>query len=603
MRISRRSLLRSSLLLPSVAAFSATKQTFGIEGEQFVLNGKPFQILSGSMHYPRVPREYWRDRMRKLRAMGLNTLCTYVFWNLHEPEPGHFDFTGNLDLAAYIRMAQEEGLLVLLRPGPYVCAEWEFGGFPYWLLKTPAAQVRSSDPRFLNAAAKYMKRVGDETASLQITQGGSIIMVQVENEYGSFGSDQSYLQAIRKMISDAGFDVPFFMSNGPTLKALTNGTLPDTLSTINFGAGEAAKHFAELAKFRQGIPRMCTEYWDGWFDHWGERHHTVPASRVNLGLEWMVSRGISVNLYMAHGGTSFGFMNGANFERSYQPTVSSYDYDAPLDEAGRPTPKFHAIRRVLQKQLKPGDDLPDLPPASNSIEIRSFEVKQCAPLGSLLQNPIRSARPKTMEDCGQAYGYILYRTHPEQGGQGTLKVTGLHDFAVIHQGERFLGTLDQRLHQATLEVSLQTSQPLDILVENTGRVNFGPHLVNDTKGITGSVTFDDQELGQWEIYTLPMIDLSALPFSEEAAQGPAFYKGSFDLGTVGDTFLDMRTWGKGCVWVNNRNLGRYWSLGPQRSLYLPAPWLKAGRNEVVIFDLFPSNSRALRAERDPIYDV
>ncbi|MGH9621040.1 MAG: glycoside hydrolase family 35 protein, partial [Bryobacteraceae bacterium] len=420
MKISRRSLLRSSLLLPSVAAFSATKQRFGIKGDRFVLNGEPYQILSGCMHYARVPREYWRDRMQKLRAMGLNTLSTYVFWNLHEPEPGHFDFSGNLDLAAYIRTAQEEGLLVILRPGPYVCAEWEFGGFPYWLLKTPAVRVRSSDPRFLHAASRYMKRVGQEAASLQITQGGAIIMVQVENEYGSFGDDKNYLRSIRKMIVDAGFDVTLFMSNGPGPKMLSNGTLPDTLSTINFGAGPAAGHFATLAKFRQNIPRMCSEYWDGWFDHWGEAHHMVPASRVDRGLEWMISRGISVNFYMAHGGTSFGFMNGANFGRGYEPTTSSYDYDAPIDEAGRPTYKFHAIRRVLQKHAKPGASFPDLPAASKSMELGSFELKQCAPLDSLLRKPVHSSRPKTMEDCGQAYGYILYRAHPKHGGRGTL---------------------------------------------------------------------------------------------------------------------------------------------------------------------------------------
>ncbi|HSU67635.1 MAG TPA: beta-galactosidase family protein, partial [Tepidisphaeraceae bacterium] len=315
----------------------AATHSFGVTGDQFLLDGKPFQILSGSMHYPRVPRPYWRDRMRKARAMGLNTLCVYVFWNAHEQRPGEFDFSGNLDIKAYIQTAQEEGLWVILRPGPYVCAEWEFGGLPWWLLKDPNMRVRTAYPGFVEAAGKYLHRLGEELAPLQITRGGPIVLCQVENEYGSFGSDHAYMQAIRKMIIDNGFDVTLYTSDGPGL--LEKGTLPGLVATINFGAGEdAAAQFSRLAQFRKNGPRMCGEYWDGWFDHWGETHHQVPTKTVTQGLEWMLSRGISVNLYMFHGGTTFGFMPGANQSKQYQPDITSYDYDAPLNEAGRPTP-------------------------------------------------------------------------------------------------------------------------------------------------------------------------------------------------------------------------------------------------------------------------
>ena len=409
--------------------------TFGWRGEHFLLDGKPFQIIAGDMHYTRVPRPYWRDRMRKMKAMGLNTLTTYVFWNLHEPKPGQFDFTGNLDIAAYVRTAQEEGLWVIVRPGPYVCTEWEFGGFPAWLLATPDMKVRSADPRFLKSAANYMRQVGRQLAPLQITRGGPVIMVQVENEYGSFGDDKVYLDAVRRMIVEAGFDVTLFTSDGDD-KKLAAGTLPDVLAVINFGAKASPEQkFAVFEKFRRDVPRMCGEFWVGWFDSWGDKHETVPARNAAEGLDWMLSRGISVSIYMFHGGSTFGFMNGANQYQSYKPIISGYDYDSPLDEAGRPTEKFFALRDVIRKYLPAGTALPELPAPLPLIEVPRFELKESASLFSALGHAVKSERPQPMEALGQNYGFILYRKRLNRAGSGKLEVTEARDYAVVYQDD------------------------------------------------------------------------------------------------------------------------------------------------------------------------
>jgi len=577
--------------------------TFRFEGEHFLLDGKPFQIISGEIHYARVPREYWRDRLRKIRALGLNTICTYMFWNMHEPEPGTFNFEDNLDAAAFIRLAQEEGLWVLLRPGPYSCAEWEFGGFPAWLFATPDMKVRSTDPRFLTAAGKYFHEIGRQLAPLQITHGGPILMAQVENEYGSFGHDHVYMRAIEKMIRDAGFDIGLFTSDGSGARELEGGTLPDALSAINFGDGEdPAKEFASFAKFRQNVPRMNGEFWDGWFDHWGEPHHVTTPEASATGLDWMLSRGISANLYMVHGGTSFGFMSGANYDKVYQPDISSYDYDAPIDEAGRPTKKFEALRDVIRKHLPAGTTVPPLPPALPVIEVPTFELGESASLYQLLRDPVHSLRPLTMEAVGQSYGFIVYRRPVRASSRGALEIKEVHDYAVVLQGAKRLGVLDRRLQQTSLEVSLDGGIPLDILVENMGRINFGPLLVDDRKGITERVTLAGKELTGWDIYRLPLTDLSALTFTSGGVSAPAFHRGTFELKTAGDTFLDLRGWGKGYVWVNGHNLGRYWHVGPQQSLFLPAPWLKRGKNEVVVLDLEEHSPRSLRGRPQPVWE-
>ena len=546
------------------------------------------------MHYPRVPKVYWRDRMRKMRALGLNALCTYVFWNLHEPEPGKFDFTGDLDVASYIRMAHEEGLWVLLRPGPYICTEWDFGGLPPWLLSIPGIEVRTPDERFLGAAKRYLERVGEQLAPLQITHGGPIILVQVENEYGSFGNDHVYVNAVRESIRAAGFNVTLYTSDGSERRTLEGGTLADLPAAINFGQGDPSKQFARFAEFRHNVPRMCGEYWDGWFDHWGEKHRVTSPEEAAQGLDWMLARGISANLYMVHGGTSWGFMSGANFDAAYQPDISSYDYDAPLDEAGRPTKKFYLIRDVIKKHLPAGAQLPELPSPLPMIEIPRFELRESAGLAGLLGKSVVSEKPKTMEDLGQGYGFVLYRMRIKHEVKGLLEISCVSDYAVIVNDGNIVGTLDRRLNQSSLHVEISAGATLEVLVENMGRINFGPHFPHERKGIVGTVKIDGRELRGWENYPLPLTRLSSLQFSSSSVKCPGFYRGQFELSSLGDTFLDMRGWGKGYVWANGHNLGRYWRVGPQQTLFLPSCWLKKGTNEVVVLDLEQREQRSLQ---------
>ena len=574
---------------------------FGVQGENLLLDDKPFQILSGEMHYARIPREYWRDRLRKLKSMGLNTVSTYMFWNFHEPRPGHFNFSGRHDAAAFIRTAQEEGLWVILRPGPYSCAEWEFGGFPAWLLATPGMRVRSSDARFLNAARRYMLHVGAELAPLQVTRGGPILMAQVENEYGSFGSDHAYMSAIRDMLLAAGFDVPLFTADGPTSRMLSGGTLPDVLSFINFGS-DPAQQFEAFARFRSNVPRMCAEFYPGWFDHWGEIHHHGNNQNLMEGVEWMLANGVSFNLYMFHGGTSFGYMNGANFAKAYQPDVTSYDYDAPLDEAGRPRAKYFDLERLIRKHL-PATVIPPLPPALPMIQIPRFELPESARWVDLLGDPIRADLPRSMEYVGQSYGFILYRWFVDRPTKGRLTIAQMSDYAWIYQGDNKLAELDRRFKQNAADVDLAPGQPLDILIENMGRINYGPRMVNDRKGIMGGVTLNRKELRDWQIFPLPLNKFDGLQFSSKPTRGPRFYRGSFELGAVGDTFLDMRGWGKGHVWVNGHHLGRFWKIGPQQTLFCPAPWLTTGTNQIIVLELETNGGRSIQGLKDPVYET
>jgi beta-galactosidase len=586
-----------------VAGFAAAGSpqrghTIRVEGGQFVLDGKPFQIISGEMHYARIPREYWRDRLQKARAMGLNTISTYVFWNLHEPKPGVYDFSGQLDVAEFIREAQREGLHVILRPGPYVCSEWDLGGLPAWLLADPNMKLRTNQENFLRPAAAWLKRLGRELAPLQATRGGPIIAEQVENEYGSYGSDAAYMSKIRELIAEAGFDgAVLYTADGPS--ELPQGTLPELPAVVNFGTGEAELAFAALRAFRPTGPMMSGEYWDGWFDHWGEPHNVTDAQKQAQELDWMLSRGYSVNLYMFHGGTSFGFMGGANYGRTYQPDTTSYDYDAPLDEAGRPTAKYFAFRDVILRHLHAAS-LPPLPRPIPVIEIPEFKLTESAPLWKNLGTPIRSARPKTMEQLGQAYGYILYRTHVQGPAKSELTVKEVHDYASIFVNGKHVGAIDRRLQQTGIPIEIPAgTNTLDILVENLGRINFGPQLDTDRKGITGSVTLNGRELTDWEIFPLPMSEPASLPFATGARKSPAFYRGTFHLTQTGDTFLDVSGLGMGVVWVNGHNLGRFWNIGPQQTLYVPGVWLKRGENSVIVFDLRDDLDAALSGRKEP----
>lgn len=597
----------------AITALPQPRETFGWKGNAFLLNGKPFTIRSGEIHYPRVPRAYWRDRFKKARAMGLNTITTYVFWNLHEPTPGKFDFTGNLDVAEFVREAGEEGLYVIVRPGPYICTEWDFGGFPSWLLKDTNIKVRGSDPKFLAASEKYMKQVGKQLAPLQITKGGNVIMAQIENEYGSFGADHAYMKAVRDQITSAGFDVTLFTSDGPGAKNLDGGTLPNDLAVINFGAGDnVADQFKEFDKRWPDRPRMVGEYWVGWFDHWGETHHPLPPwggneKRVQHevpaeGIDWMLSNNTSFNVYMFHGGTTWGFMAGANSSRDMpiQPDTSSYDYGSPLDEAGRPNAKFFALRDVIQKHF-PNEKFPELPATQPIIEIPAFELKEYASLDGLLKKPVKANDPPTMESLDQSYGFLLYRKKVSSVAKGKLSFGEIRDYAVISQGNRRLGALDRRLKQTSLDVDLNAEKTLDVLVENMGRINFGPRLVDDRKGIIGKVTLGDKELNGWDVFRLPMSDVSPLRFKKQAVANTIFYRGAFDLASVGDTFLDMSTWEKGHVWVNGHHLGRFWKIGPQQTLFAPGVWLKKGKNEVIVLDVGTPKNASIRGVKDLIF--
>jgi beta-galactosidase len=570
-------------------------------GDHFELDGKPFQIISGAIHYARVPRAYWRDRLRKARTMGLNTVETYVFWNLHEPSPGHFDFSGQNDIAEFIREAQQEGLYVILRPGPYVCAEWDFGGYPAWLLREPGMEVRTSNSAFIAAAGRWLHRLGQELAPLQSGNGGPILAVQVENEYGSFGADHDYMEQIHHLLLDSGFDrAMLYTADGAD--ELANGSLSELPAVINFGSGDAKAEFAKLAKLRPNAPRMCGEYWDGWFDHWGGKHHTTDPAAEAKELEWMLRQGYSVNLYMFHGGTSFGWMNGANIDAGrYEPDVTSYDYDVPVSESGELRPKFYLFRDVITKIT---DVTPPAPPAPIPAKaLSSIRFTHSASIWQNLPQPITSPQILSMEDIGQSYGYILYRSTIPHAQNGDLRIDELHSYAQIYLDGNLVGTLDRRLNQSSLPIqTTHDNARLDILVENTGRVNFGPQFPHERAGVTHQVTLADTPLTGWKIYPLPMQNTSSLAYNSAPCTGACFYQASFKVDAPTDTFIDTRSLVKGEVFINGRPLARFWNIGPQATLYLPAPWLKKGENEIVVFDFASERNPTLTFSDRSILD-
>ncbi len=593
---------------------------------RFLLDGKPLQIISGSMHYARVPREYWRDRMEKAKAMGLNTITTYVFWNFHEPTRGRYDFAGQKDIAEYLRVAQQVGLHVILRPGPYVCAEWELGGYPGWLLADTGIVLRSTDPKFTRPAEAWLDTLGRVVTPFLASRGGPIIAVQVENEYGSFDKDRNYMRWQLAALRHAGFnDVYLYTADGDV--QLPDGTLPELPAVVNFGPGDADSSFARLARFKPGEPLMSGEYWAGWFDQWGQRHNTTDAAAQTRELSWMLGRGYSVNIYMFHGGTTPGFMNGANIDRGhYHPQTSSYDYDAALDESGRPTPKYFMFRDAIAKAT--GVTPPPVPETPRAIAVPAFTMDEQASLWSDLERPVHVERPRNMESFGQSYGYILYRTTLADSVSGELVIRDVRDYAQVYVNGVLQGTLDRRLGEDSLPLTGPAGARLDILVENSGRVNFAKPLRTEEKGITHSVTLAGRELLGWDVYMWPM-SASPSPRCRAATRtgdvdevircwtrvgdwtpgkpfrtiaNPGYYHGGFTLDFTGDTFLDLRGWGKGTVWVNGHQLGRFWGIGPEQTLYVPGPWLHVGRNEVVVFDLLAPERPTLQGLDHPILD-
>mgnify|MGYP005983702223 FL=1 len=563
-------------------------QRFEIK-EEFYLDDAPFKVISGAIHYFRVVPEYWRDRLEKLKALGCNTVETYVPWNLHEPKQGHYRFEKGLDLRQFIVTAQEIGLYVILRPAPYICAEWEFGGLPYWLLKSPQLKVRFDEPIFMEAIAGYFAQLFPQVIDLQIDHGGPILMMQVENEYGGYANDQAYLNHMADLMREHGVSVPLVTSDGPWGDMLQNGSIPDrALPTINCGSN-VREHFATLRNFHgKQRPLMVMEFWIGWFDAWGdEEHHTTDPADAAAELKEILDQG-SVNIYMFHGGTNFGFTNGANYYEKLAPDVTSYDYDALLTEWGEITPKYRAFQEVIAHYAP----IPEVQ-LSTTIKRREYgrlPVQQKTSLFSnltTLSQGVSNNYPLPMEQLDQGFGYVYYQSELGQARP-------IEDFRLITCMDRAQVFVNQR-HQltqydleigqkATFQLTEEQNQ-LGILVENMGRVNYSVKMNHQHKGNSDGVVVNGAFQSDWLMYSLPMDNLEELDFDQEWQQGsPAFYRFVFDVEEVGDTFVDLEGWGKGFVTVNGSNIGRYWEKGPQQRLYLPGPLLHKGENEIIVFE-------------------
>jgi len=584
-----------------LAAGESSRHTFAIGTNDFLLDGRRFQIRCGEIHAARVPMEYWRQRLKLAKAMGLNTVCAYLFWNLHEPKPGEYVWTGQADDAEFCRIAQEEGLWVILRPGPYACAEWEMGGTPWWLLKYDDIKLRTRDPHYINAVKSYLKEVGRVLGPLQITQGGPIIMAQVENEYGFFGNDAAYMEDIRRALLDAGLEVPLFACNPPDM--MKNGLLTNLFQAGNFG-GDVVNNFAKVRRIQPTGPLFCSEFYPGWFDTWGQPHHLGNAENYLPNLKRMLDMGASFSIYMAHGGTTFGLWSGC--DRPFKPDTASYDYDAPISEAGWPTAKFFQTRELFAKYLLPGETLPPVPFTNPVITFAPVTLTEAAPVFDNLPTAVKDKTPGSMEAYSQGYGCILYRTTVPAGEAATLQAAAIHDFGYIFLDGKRVGILDRRNASAKIVLpERKVRAQLDILVEPMGRINFAPEMA-DRKGLIAPVKLDGNILEGWEIYRLPLDArmLANLKFTNAApaAHMPAFWRGAFMLKKAGDTFLDLRGWGKGDLWVNGHCLGRYWNIGPTQTAYAPGCWLHAGENEIIIFDTIGSEDHTVAGREKPVLD-
>ena len=571
--------------------------SFAVGQTEFQLDGKPFLIRCGELHFARIPRPYWRHRLRMCRAMGLNAVCAYLFWNYHEMQPGVFDFSGEKDVAAFCRMAQEEGLWVLLRPGPYVCAEWDFGGLPWWLLANgeESVRVRTSDPKFLEPAKRYLRRVGQELAGLQVTHGGPILMTQVENEYGAFGDDSGYVRALADATREAGFDVPLFACNGP--EDLPYGRVEGLFDVVNFGSDPEAS-FRELRKFRKKGPLMNGEYYPGWFDSWGEAHHRKSSEKILAEVRWMLEHRASFSIYMAHGGTTFGWWAGAN--TPYLPETSSYDYEAPISESGEATDKFFRIREICGRHLNAGESLPSVP---SPIPHAGFVVEGRAAVAELRGSAARPlVVPTTFERLGFGYGVAVFRRDLPPGAAAPLTCADIRDHAAVLVDGRLVGFLDRRYPKHKVGVPASRSvRRLTLVVAAMGRFNYGHEgLSHNAKGVAAEVLLDGRLIsGGWTAEAYPFADFagkdllsfgSEKPLSEVEAPAASAVRIRFTARGGVDTWLDAGGWPFGVVWINGHPLGRYWAIGPTRTMYVPGCWLRDGENELIVWDLkgFPA---------------
>jgi beta-galactosidase len=577
------------LSVPVSGQKQKVKHTFSFSPTEFILDEEPFQIISGEMHPARIPAEYWRHRIRLAKAMGCNTISAYIFWNYHETEEGIYDFsTENHNITEFIKIVQDEEMWLILRPGPYVCAEWELGGIPPYLLRIPDIRLRCMDPRYMAAAERYITRLSEEIRPYLVTKGGPILMIQIENEYGSFGNDRDYLLRLKEVWSENGIDVPTFTADGPTIKMLEAGSLPG--SAVGLDSGSSPEDFELAAKVNPGVPVFSSETYPGWLTHWGEEWARPDTAELYREIKFLMQNKKSFNLYVIHGGTNFGFTAGANSGgKGYEPDVTSYDYDAPINEQGNPTYKYMKIRDIIGSYLPKGKKLPSIPDPVPAIEIPLIFPAKFTSIWDNLPQPLNSDTPKSFEAYGQDYGFILYKTELIGSKQGKLTVTDIHDYATVFLNGVFVGTLNRRdgIDTITLPASKTDNPVLEILVEGMGRINYGQHLI-DRKGITEKVTLNDTTLMNWKIYKLPMdkkfiYDLRST--GKVINKSGIFFKGNFSLAYTGDTYFDVSGFNKGIVWVNGHNLGRYWDIGPQKRLYCPATFMRAGLNEIMILDL------------------
>ena len=575
---------------------------FTVGDKSFLLNGEPFVVKAAEIHYPRIPQPYWEHRIKMCKALGMNTVCIYVFWNIHEQREGQFDFTGNNDVAAFCRLAQKNGMYVIVRPGPYVCAEWEMGGLPWWLLKKKDIRLREQDPYFMERVKIFEQKVGEQLAPLTIQNGGPIIMVQVENEYGSYGENKPYVSEIRDCLRGIyGQELALFQCDWAS-NFEKNG-LDDLVWTMNFGTGaNIDQQFRRLGELRPDAPKMCSEFWSGWFDKWGAQHETRPAKDMVDGMDEMLSKGISFSLYMTHGGTSFGHWAGAN-SPGFAPDVTSYDYDAPINEQGLPTSKFWELRTMMQKYAE--GKLPAVPKAPMPIvSVPQFRLEKVMDLCGLVTKRVENRDVLTMEDMDCGWGMIQYTTTlPDIPRKSVLTLNDCHDYAQIWVNHQFVGSIDRVKNEKSLMLPpVKKGDVLNILVEAMGRINFG-RAIKDFKGITSDVQLQTEQDGHEMTYTLKHWVIRTMADDYEAIKTAmasnrveakdneaivsdgGYFKGEFTLKKVGDTFLNFEAFGKGQVWVNGHAMGRIWHIGPQQTLYVPGCWLKKGKNEVIVLDI------------------
>ena len=631
-----RILFCSALLLVCAGMQAAKPGTFTAGEGTFLLNGKPFIVKAAEVHYPRIPRPYWDHRIKMCKALGMNTVCIYIFWNIHEQQEGQFDFSGNNDVAEFCRLAQKNGMYVIVRPGPYVCAEWEMGGLPWWLLKKKDIKLRERDPYFMERVKIFEEKVGEQLSGLTIQKGGPIIMVQVENEYGSYGEDKPYVSEIRDCLRGIyGSEQALFQCD--CASNFEKNGLDDLTWTMNFGTGaNIDQQFKRLGELRPNAPKMCSEFWSGWFDKWGARHETRPAKAMVEGMDEMLSKGISFSLYMTHGGTSFGHWAGAN-SPGFAPDVTSYDYDAPINEYGHTTPKYFELREMMQKYSD--KKLPSVPKAPMPIiTVPKFELKEFSSIfngeDSQFKSPIRKEGGlMTFEEMNMGWGSMLYTTTmPEIPAQSVI-TADFHDFAQVFINGKYIGKIDRVKNEKSLTLPpVKKGDELEILVEAMGRINFG-RAIKDFKGIVGEVAITAEVEGiettwkpqNWVKFGLPdSYEKAADAFvhnndytkaeneGQRLGKKPqwnidgldlvskrGYYRGYFNLKKVGDTFLNFETWGKGQVWVNGHALGRIWSIGPQQTLYVPGCWLKKGKNEIIVLDIVGPKEAVVWGKTEP----